>query len=422
AEHAELPSLSLNMDLIPSRSVLLRDKCMFVELTELCRQVPERLVALSFDMSGAVFTQPVARQPLPNRLVDEGSCKAAGVDVVMRVSVQGSLGSLCVCVWHCGLTIATRFSVFYALASRPADEVRVKAEAGNGRATWEIIQLSDQRGHTRGLITSSSTATQPTRRPRAALRKPHQIPHALQELFGRPGHRSASSRLPPPTAAWQHRRAAAQSQECIAAWKDSPRGAGMTRSAVLLQPPPLLLLVGFRWGQLECNDEMEKFQRSEHSHAEGSGPKEAPHQDNGECKQREVEGGEQELKCKCGPLGIIAPGERAWADGQPAALKSFSHSAESGASYGIIGTTGVRLVIAQSWTAEGELFPALGPRTVDMTTTQRQMWTSPVVQAEQLSTPSPPHPKLIPPKLIPLDGCELAQGQKRRERSSGMAR
>lgn len=29
-----------------------------------------------------------------------------------------------------------------------------KPEAGNGRATWEIILLSDQRGHTRGLITS----------------------------------------------------------------------------------------------------------------------------------------------------------------------------------------------------------------------------------------------------------------------------
>lgn len=29
-----------------------------------------------------------------------------------------------------------------------------KPEAGNGRATREIILLSDQRGHTRGLITS----------------------------------------------------------------------------------------------------------------------------------------------------------------------------------------------------------------------------------------------------------------------------
>lgn len=68
-----------------------------MESTELCRQVPERLVALSFDMSGAVFTQPVARQPLPNRLVDEGSCKAAEVDVVVRVSVQ-----VCVCLCLCG--------------------------------------------------------------------------------------------------------------------------------------------------------------------------------------------------------------------------------------------------------------------------------------------------------------------------------
>lgn len=51
----------------------------------------------------------------------------------------------------------------------PPDEVRVKAEAGNGCATWEIIQLSDQRGHTRGLITSSSTAGQPARRPGACV-------------------------------------------------------------------------------------------------------------------------------------------------------------------------------------------------------------------------------------------------------------
>lgn len=47
--------------------------------------------------------------------------------------------------------------------------MRVKAEAGNGCATWEIIQLSDQRGHTRGLITSSSTAGQPARRPGACV-------------------------------------------------------------------------------------------------------------------------------------------------------------------------------------------------------------------------------------------------------------
>lgn len=47
----------------------------------------------------------------------------------------------------------------------PPDEVRVKAEAGNGCATREIIQLLDQRGHTRGLITSS----QPAKRPRAGV-------------------------------------------------------------------------------------------------------------------------------------------------------------------------------------------------------------------------------------------------------------
>lgn len=45
--------------------------------------VPEQLVALSFDMSGGVFMQPVAWQPLPNRLVD----------VVTNVCVVG----VCVC-------------------------------------------------------------------------------------------------------------------------------------------------------------------------------------------------------------------------------------------------------------------------------------------------------------------------------------
>lgn len=48
---------------------------------------------------------------------------------------------------------------------------KVKAEAGNGCATWEIIQLSDQRGHTRGLITSWSTAGQPARKPKAGVSK-----------------------------------------------------------------------------------------------------------------------------------------------------------------------------------------------------------------------------------------------------------
>ncbi|KAM7370702.1 hypothetical protein PAMP_010228 [Pampus punctatissimus] len=56
-----------------------------------------------------------------------------------------------------------------------------------------------------------------------------------------------------------------QNEEFTAAWKGPPCGARMTRSAVLLLP----LLVGFRRGQLECNNEMEKFQRSEHLHAEG---------------------------------------------------------------------------------------------------------------------------------------------------------
>lgn len=72
--------------------------CLSVESTELCRQMLERLVALSFDMSGAMFMQPVARQPLPNRLVDEGCCKAAEVDVI-RMSVQA-----CVRVCVCGST------------------------------------------------------------------------------------------------------------------------------------------------------------------------------------------------------------------------------------------------------------------------------------------------------------------------------
>lgn len=47
-----------------------------------------RLVGLSSDMSGAMFTQPVAWQPLPNRLVGEGRCEAPEVHVVTRVSVQ----------------------------------------------------------------------------------------------------------------------------------------------------------------------------------------------------------------------------------------------------------------------------------------------------------------------------------------------
>lgn len=59
-----------------------------------------------------------------------------------------------------------------------------------------------------------------------------------------------------------------QKEEFAAAWKNSPRGARMTRSAVPPPPPPLP--VGSRMGRLECNDEMEKFQRSEHSHAEGN--------------------------------------------------------------------------------------------------------------------------------------------------------
>lgn len=65
---------------------------------------------------------------------------------------------------------------------------------------------------------------------------------------------------------YRHESFPRQNEEFTAAWKNSPRGARMTRSAVLLP----LLPVGFRMGQLECNDEMEKFQRSEHSHAEGN--------------------------------------------------------------------------------------------------------------------------------------------------------
>lgn len=57
-----------------------------------------------------------------------------------------------------------------------------------------------------------------------------------------------------------------QNEEFTAAWKGPPCGARMTWSAVLLLP----LLVGFRRGQLECNNEMEKFQRSEHLHADGN--------------------------------------------------------------------------------------------------------------------------------------------------------
>lgn len=71
-------------------------------------------------------------------------------------------------MWLCGLTMATRFFSagweFSLSPFHPPDEVRVEAEAGNGCATWEIIQLSDQRGHTRGLITSGRTAGRPVRR------------------------------------------------------------------------------------------------------------------------------------------------------------------------------------------------------------------------------------------------------------------
>lgn len=59
--------------------------------TEVCIRVPEQLVPLSFDMSGGMFMQPVAWQPLPNRLVD----------VVTDVCV----GCVCVCL-QTGVTAA----------------------------------------------------------------------------------------------------------------------------------------------------------------------------------------------------------------------------------------------------------------------------------------------------------------------------
>lgn len=77
---------------------------------------------------------------------------------------------LCVALWIDNGNTFFRAGWEFSLSPfHPPDEVRVKAEAGNGCATWEIIQLSDQRGHTRGLITSSSTAGQPVRRPGACV-------------------------------------------------------------------------------------------------------------------------------------------------------------------------------------------------------------------------------------------------------------
>lgn len=60
---------------------------------------------------------------------------------------------LCVALWSDnGNTFFSTGWEFLLSLFHPPDEVRVKAEAENGCATWEIIQLSDQRGHTRGLI------------------------------------------------------------------------------------------------------------------------------------------------------------------------------------------------------------------------------------------------------------------------------
>lgn len=56
----------------------------------------EQLVAYSFDMSGAVFTLPVAWQPLPNRPADEGAIRChEGVcmcGVCKQVSLLSSMG------------------------------------------------------------------------------------------------------------------------------------------------------------------------------------------------------------------------------------------------------------------------------------------------------------------------------------------
>lgn len=80
------------------------------------------------------------------------------------------LKQICVCLdcsqsvcgsvdWQWQHVFSAGWEFFSSHLSPPACEVRVKAEAGNGCATWEIIQLSDQRGHTRGLITPAVSRT-----------------------------------------------------------------------------------------------------------------------------------------------------------------------------------------------------------------------------------------------------------------------
>lgn len=78
----------------------------------------------------------------------------------------------------CSFVLSSYFSLLFDLACGAGAHSEVvmwrrewnKPEAGNGRATWEIILLSDQKGHTRGLITSeqrrsSQGDTEPRRSP-----------------------------------------------------------------------------------------------------------------------------------------------------------------------------------------------------------------------------------------------------------------
>lgn len=59
--------------------------------TEVCVRVPEQLVALSFDMSGGMFMQPVAWQPQPNRLVDVVTNVCVHVCVCLQTGVTAAL-------------------------------------------------------------------------------------------------------------------------------------------------------------------------------------------------------------------------------------------------------------------------------------------------------------------------------------------
>ncbi|KAL7371744.1 hypothetical protein ABVT39_004276 [Epinephelus coioides] len=90
-------------------------------------------------MSGAVFTQPVARQPLPNRLVDEGRCKADEVDVVVRASVQ-----LCECV--CVDVCKQRKKVKQNVPAQLLDIVSFPSESGDLQNTEDGVSSEEEDG------------------------------------------------------------------------------------------------------------------------------------------------------------------------------------------------------------------------------------------------------------------------------------